>query len=116
MDYAYYPGCSLTGSARRLDQGVRAICSALGHTPERDPRLELLRGPGVRRPQGACRAFRARTCKKAARSLRGEIVAPCPACYKNLKEANGEKAFTVLSPLELLDEEALAVSPAESGP
>ena len=32
MDYAYYPGCSLTGSAKKLDKGVRRIFKMLGHT------------------------------------------------------------------------------------
>ena len=31
MDYGYYPGCSLTGSARKLDKGVRQIFRKLGH-------------------------------------------------------------------------------------
>ncbi len=53
MDYAYYPGCSLTASARTLDKGVRRIAAALGHSPQRCARLELLRGDGVRGPEGA---------------------------------------------------------------
>ncbi len=32
MEYGYYPGCSLTGSAKKLDHGVRQVCKKLGHT------------------------------------------------------------------------------------
>ena len=31
MKYAYYPGCSLTGSARKLDKAVRHIFQKAGH-------------------------------------------------------------------------------------
>ena len=31
MDFAYYPGCSLTGSARKLDKSVRRLFKRLGH-------------------------------------------------------------------------------------
>lgn len=30
MKYAYYPGCSLHGSAREYDDSWRAVCGALG--------------------------------------------------------------------------------------
>ena len=38
-----------------------------------------------------------------AQGLCKEIVVPCPACYKNLRDADLEKAFNILSPLELLN-------------
>jgi len=103
MDFAYYPGCSLTGSARKLDKGVRQICSKLGHNLteiqdwnccgalEYGNRNELLAISG----------------ENLRKSHAREIVAPCPACYKNLKDADSEKAFTILNPLELLTRETL---------
>jgi heterodisulfide reductase subunit B2 len=104
MNFAYYPGCSLTGSAKKLDKGVRKLCSKLGHNLteiedwnccgalEYGDRNELV-------------AISGENLKKA----RGhELLAPCPACYKNLKDADAEKAFTILNPLELLTPEALA--------
>ncbi len=112
MDYAYYPGCSLTGSARVLDKGVRRIAAALGHTLKDVPdwnccgameygdRRELLKlsGENLQKAEGASGAG---------------IVAPCPACYKNLKEADAGRAFNVLSPLELIDGDALSRLPAK---
>jgi heterodisulfide reductase subunit B len=106
MEYGYYPGCSLTGSARRLDRGVREVCRKLGHVLKEIPdwsccgameygdRAELLAlsGENLRKAEGLCR----------------EIVAPCPACYKNLKDADGEGGFSIVHPLELLETSLLA--------
>jgi heterodisulfide reductase subunit B len=104
MNFAYYPGCSLTGSAKKLDKGVRQICSKLGHNLteisdwnccgalEYGNRNELL-------------AISGENLRKAHAQ---EIIAPCPACYKNLKDADSDNAFTILNPLELLTNEALA--------
>ncbi len=106
MEYGYYPGCSLTGSARRLDRDVRAIFRKMGHTLKEIPdwnccgaleygdRKELvaLSAENLKKAEGVCR----------------DIVAPCPACMRNLKEANGDNRFSVLSPLDLFDDEAMA--------
>jgi len=101
MEYGYYPGCSLTGSARKLDWGVRALAKRLGHVltdipdwnccgaMEYGDRKELL-------------ALSAENLEKAE-SLSREIVAPCPACYKNLKDADVEGRFSIVHPLELLE-------------
>jgi heterodisulfide reductase subunit B len=103
MNYAYYPGCSLTGSAKKLDKAVRKLSSKLGHTLTEIPdwnccgaleygdRSELLSIAG----------------ENLRKSASKEIIAPCPACYKNLKDADAEKRFTILSPLELLDAGAI---------
>ncbi len=37
-----------------------------------------------------------------------EIIVPCPACYKNLKDADSDKVFNILSPLELLNNENIS--------
>jgi heterodisulfide reductase subunit B2 len=106
MDYGYYPGCSLTGSARKLDKGVKAVFKKLGHSLTEIPdwnccgaleygdRKELtgLSRENLKKAEGVCK----------------EIVAPCPACYKNLKDANSDDRFTILNPLELLDKDVLS--------
>ncbi len=111
MNYGYYPGCSLTGSARKLDKGVRDVLKKLGHSLTEIPdwnccgaleygdRSELteLSRENLKKAEGMCR----------------EIVAPCPACYKNLKEADGEKKFAILNPLELFNGDILASVTAE---
>lgn len=106
MDYGYYPGCSLTGSARKLDRGVKAVFKKLGHSLTEIPdwnccgaleygdhkELTGLSRENLKKAEGVCR----------------EIVAPCPACYKNLKDANSDNRFTILNPLELLDKDLLS--------
>ena len=106
MEYGYYPGCSLTGSARRLDRDVRAIFRKMGHTLKDIPdwnccgaleygdRKELvaLSAENLKKAEGVCR----------------DIVAPCPACMRNLKEANSDNRFSVQSPLDLFDRETVA--------
>lgn len=106
MDYAYYPGCSLTGSARRLDKGVRTIFRLLGHTLRDIPdwnccgafeygdRKELTRlsGENLRKAKG----------------LAPEVIAPCPACSKNLKEASEDGGFRVYNPLDLFSKDFLS--------
>ncbi len=97
MRYAYYPGCSLTGTARRLDKGVKRVFAKLGH--------ELAEIPDW----NCCGAFEYGDRKdliefskinleksKALNAENGGVVAPCPACYKNLKEADQEKTHAHL--------------------
>jgi heterodisulfide reductase subunit B len=106
MEYAYYPGCSLTGSARKLDRDVRKIFKMMGHTLKEIPdwnccgALEY----GDRKELVALSEENLNKAKGLAR----EIVAPCPACHRNLKEANVDKGLSVLSPLDFFDAESIA--------
>lgn len=106
MDYGYYPGCSLTGSARKLDKGVRQIFKKLGHSLTDIPDWNCCGAMeyGDRNELGAL----SKENLKKAEGLFKEIIAPCPACYKNLKEADQDKKFTILNPLELLEKDVLA--------
>lgn len=102
MEYGYYPGCSLTGSAHKLDAGLKKIFAKAGHSIKEIPdwnccgafeygdRMELMN-------------FSKRNLDKA-RGKFHDIVAPCPACYKNLKEADAAYEFGVIHPLDLFDE------------
>ncbi len=106
MNYAYYPGCSLTGSARKLDKGVRRIFKMLGHTLTDIPewnccgafeygdRKELLRLSGEN--------------IQKAKPVATDIVAPCPACSRNLKEANKDEGMRVHNPLDLFNKDFLS--------
>lgn len=109
MDFAYYPGCSLTGSAKRLDNGVRKIFSLLGHSLFEIPEWNC------------CGAFEYGNRKdiirlsgenlKKAKAISREIIAPCPACSRNLKEANEDDSFKVYNPIELFTKEFLTGIP-----
>ena len=112
MRYAYYPGCSLTGTARRLDKGVKRVFARLGH--------ELVEIPDW----NCCGAFeygdRRDLIEFSEANLRraessnmaeGGVVAPCPACYKNLKEADQEKTHAIYHPLELFERRCDRIAP-----
>jgi heterodisulfide reductase subunit B2 len=110
MKYAYYPGCSLTGTARRLDKGLKRVFAKLGH--------ELAEIPDW----NCCGAFEygdrrdliefSKANLEKSGQLEGTeagVVAPCPACYKNLREANTEKTHAIYHPLELLRDVAASL-------
>ena len=101
MNYAYYPGCSLTGSARKLDKGVRAIFKKMGHTLTEIPDWNCCGAVeyGDRKELVSLSRDNLRKAEEVAK----EVIAPCPACYKNLKEADDGKIYSVLNPLELFD-------------
>jgi heterodisulfide reductase subunit B2 len=133
MNFAYYPGCSLTGSARKLDRGVRRICAKLGHTLTEIPDWNCC-GALEYGDRNELMAISGENLKKAPER---QILAPCPACYKNLKEAAAEEqknsetrnarretpftaisnstldtrhstSFSIIHPLELLTPEILS--------
>jgi heterodisulfide reductase subunit B len=87
MRYAYYPGCSLESSAKEYDMSLRAVFQQVG--------IELVEiedwnccgaTPGGATDKVTGTALIARNLAWAEeRGL--EIVAPCSACYKNLRKA-----------------------------
>jgi heterodisulfide reductase subunit B2 len=105
MDYAYYPGCSLTGSARKFDKGVRAVLRKMGHNLKEIPDWNCC-GAVEYGDRKELTNLSRENLKKAQRTG-AEIIAPCPACYRNLKEANDDQGVTVLNPLELFDKDML---------
>ena len=93
MRYGYYPGCSLECNAAAYDDSVRAVARAAGHQARRARRLELLRGHRVLRASAGPRAYAliARNLALVEPQLAGNgggrrLVAPCRACYLNLKK------------------------------
>lgn len=87
MKYAYFPGCSLESSAKEYDMSLRAVFERLG--------IELVEiedwnccgaTPGSATDKVTGIALSARNLAWAEeRGL--EVVAPCSACYKNLRKA-----------------------------
>jgi heterodisulfide reductase subunit B len=106
MNYGYYPGCSLTGSARKLDTGLRKVFAKQGHTLKEIPDWNCC-GAFEYGDRKELAGFSKQNLAKAA-GLFSEIVAPCPACYKNLREADDQKQFIISHPLDLFDDAFLA--------
>ncbi|HEX2964800.1 MAG TPA: heterodisulfide reductase-related iron-sulfur binding cluster [Syntrophorhabdaceae bacterium] len=105
MEFGYYPGCSLTGSAKRLDRGVRQICRKLGHTLKTIPDWNCCGAVEYGNRNELLSMSNQNLIK--AQSISNQVIVPCPACYKNLKDADTSRSFNIVSPLELLNSEDL---------
>lgn len=92
--YAYYPGCSLQSNARAYDRSTQAVADILGlrfqevedwnccgatefFSIERLPAYSLV----------------ARNLAKAAEQATNELVAPCSACFLNLRKTDEHMAI-----------------------
>jgi heterodisulfide reductase subunit B len=104
MNYMYYPGCSLTASAREYDLSTRAIMTAAG------VRLSEVDGWTCCGASAAAPISDLLSLSLGARNLAlaeqkavdGEILVPCSACYLNLKKArdallNDDKARSTIN-------------------
>ena len=92
MSYLYYPGCSLTGTAREYDLSTRAVMDAMGV-----PLTEL-------EEWTCCGASAAEACSELlslalpainlaiaeGMDARQDVMIPCSACYLNLLKVNRE--------------------------
>jgi len=106
MEFAYYPGCSLTGSAKKFDRGVRKIFSMLGHTLVDIPDWNCC-GAFEYGDKRKLMELSGENLKKA-KDISKDIIAPCPACSRNLKESNEDSVFRVYNPIELFTREFLS--------
>lgn len=112
MKYAYYPGCSLTSSAVEYDISTRAVLAALGVEIEEIPDWTCCGASSVENVgRLMALALPARNLALAERDLPGmDVLAPCSACYLNLRRAHEEAraSRTVAAELgEALDAEGL---------
>lgn len=89
MNYLYYPGCSLTASAREYDRSTRAVLAAA------DVSLSDIDGWTCCGASAAAPVSHLLSLALGARNLAlaeqtdpdGHILVPCSACYLNLKKA-----------------------------
>ncbi|MGQ9585547.1 MAG: CoB--CoM heterodisulfide reductase iron-sulfur subunit B family protein [Anaerolineae bacterium] len=92
MRYAYYPGCSLTTTAKEYDRSWRAVAEALGIVLEEIPDWNCCGASPVhiQGPQLAG-ALPARNLA-LAEQMEADVLAPCVGCYKNLRKSAAEAA------------------------
>ncbi len=89
MRYAYYPGCSLECSSAAYDMSVRAVADLLGI------QLEEIDDWNCCGATEYHSLHELTACAVIARNLAlvdenlDQVVAPCAACYLNLKKVNG---------------------------
>lgn len=90
MSYLYYPGCSLTGTAREYDLATRAMMDAMGVSLTE---LEEWTCCGASAAE-ACSELLALALPAINLAIaekmdkRQDVLVPCSACYLNLKKAN----------------------------
>lgn len=105
MTYAYFPGCSLKGSARKLNRGLKRVFSACGLTLKE---IDGWRCCGALEHGDASKIYEMSSKNlNLAQTLSSEIVAPCPLCMKNLKESNKEGKYNIYHPLDILNLETI---------
>jgi heterodisulfide reductase subunit B len=90
MNYFYYPGCSLTGSAREYDLATRALMAAAGVNLT-EINAWTCCGASAAAPVShlLCLALSARNLALVEQTAAdGQLLVPCSACYLNLKHAH----------------------------
>lgn len=90
MNYLYYPGCSLTASAREYDLAARAVMAATG-TKLTEIDDWTCCGASAAAPIShlLSLSLSARNLALAEKTAAdGQVLVPCSACYLNLKKAH----------------------------
>lgn len=92
MKYAYYPGCSLTESAREFDVSTRAVMERLGAELTEIPDWTCC-GASAAEPVSRLMNYvlPARNLAVVEQEMGGvDVLSPCAACYLNLLKVNRE--------------------------
>ncbi len=88
MRAAYYPGCSLQGTAKDYDDSVRGICNALGIQLDEIPDWNCCGATAAHSiHHSAAIELAARNLDLAATMPHQDMLVPCPMCYNRLMTA-----------------------------
>jgi len=104
LKFAYYPGCSLEGSSREYDESLRAVCEALGIQLVEIPQWTCCGASSAHQVDSFLKIALPALDLLKAEEMGLPILAPCAACFLNLKRAKkalleDEKLKTKLSSL-----------------
>lgn len=87
LEMAYYPGCSLHGTAREYDESVREVARLLGVELVELPDWNCCGASSAHMTDhGLAVALAVRNLEIAARQ-RKDLLVPCAACFQRLKAA-----------------------------
>ncbi len=88
LNYAYYPGCSSTGTSKEYDMSSRAICAALDINLSDVPDWSCCGStPAHTVDHSLSSALSARNLDQVASMGLDSCITPCPSCLANLKTA-----------------------------
>ncbi len=91
MRAAYYPGCSLQGTARDYDDSVRWVCETLGIALDEIPDWNCCGATAAHSIQPlAALGLAARNLNLAAGMPHQDLLVPCPMCFNRLMTARFE--------------------------
>ena len=88
MEYSYYPGCTLTGSARELDESFRFSAEKLDVTLREIPDWTCCGASSAHIVDAYLEAALPARDLVTAEKLGMDVVAPCAACHVRLKAAS----------------------------
>jgi heterodisulfide reductase subunit B len=89
MQYTYYPGCSLEGTAKDYAQSIQGICRALEIELDEIPDWTCCGATSAHSiDHQASIALAARTLNQAAAMPHSKMLVPCPMCFNRLKTAS----------------------------
>lgn len=88
MEFSYYPGCSLTGSAQELDDSFRSVAAKLGVSLREIPDWTCCGASSAHVVDAFLEtALPARDLMTAER-IGKDVVAPCAGCHVRMKAAS----------------------------
>jgi heterodisulfide reductase subunit B len=89
MNFTYYPGCSLKGTAKDYAESILGICRSLQIELEEIPDWNCCGATAAHsiHHQGSI-ALAARNLSLAAKMPHSEMLVPCPLCFNRLKTAS----------------------------
>jgi heterodisulfide reductase subunit B len=90
LRFAYYPGCSQTGTSIEYDQSTRACCKALGLELRETPDWSCCGStPAHVVDHALAAALAGRNLVQAAKTGAERLLTPCPSCLLALRAAQG---------------------------
>lgn len=89
MDYGYYPGCSLHGTAKEFDLSIKECCRGLGFELVEVPDWNCCGASAAHETsEELALALPVRVLSQAEHYNLNPVLVPCAACYSRLKLAN----------------------------
>ncbi|OFX22017.1 MAG: hypothetical protein A2V77_16460 [Anaeromyxobacter sp. RBG_16_69_14] len=91
MKVSYYPGCSLESTGKSYDHSTREVCGALGvELQEVTDWVCCGSSAGLKMNRFVSTALSGVNLALLEKEEPGEVVAPCPFCYRRLASAQEE--------------------------
>ncbi|MDQ7785388.1 MAG: CoB--CoM heterodisulfide reductase iron-sulfur subunit B family protein [Desulfomonilaceae bacterium] len=88
MEYSYYPGCSLEGSARELNESFRTVSKKLGVTLFEIPDWTCCGASSAHMVDAYLEAALPAKDLLTAERIGKDVVAPCAGCHVRMKAAS----------------------------